>query len=632
VGNHTYKGMEKPCSIEPHLREEEEEEEREGMVHSVSASVIAKTDQNQNEDGHKTGRSTSMTWFSSLSRKTASTVKITTPKKRTFSNTLSPSRRTPESPRLNSSDWDVCQQGRQTCLGDFNPEQRRPHQPTNLPLPDLVISPSKSAECLDSSGDSSILIRSSDTNSSSSLMSEDNSRSRANSSLSNILTDILSRDNTVLDTSLSELAEEEEVPKEEVSKSKKGLKRNAAVIRLANHSSYSNISSSVDMESLDSFIMDDDSLIPNRSHSIRTNDSNQSGSATIDRSLSARSKRQQKDRLLLHGVKQFNLDPVKGLKLLEERGFLEMTPESVAQFLFRQERLSKKQIGTFLGGHQDFNKEVLSIYVKLHQFSHLLLVQALRQFLWSFRLPGEAMQIDRVMDSFAAHYCSQNPNIFEERDTCFILSFSIIMLNTALHNPNAKIKISAEQFVKQNRGINSGRDLPNDMLEAIYRNIKEEPFKIPDETYDDLMYTFFSPEREGWLEKQGGNWKNWKRRWFVLNDRCLYYFQHTAENAPKGIIPLEGVKVRPLPNKNGKDWVFEIFSDSGSEVVKGCKTDSHGAVVQGNHKHYRMAAATQEERDQWMTAIEDSIEENPFCRIIEEKKASRRHMELLHKS
>merc|ERR1719220_1217369 len=462
------------CSMEPQDRDEE--------LHSVSASVIAKTDQNQNEDGHRTGRSTSMTWFSSLTRKSGSAVKITSPKKRTFSNTLSPSRRTPESEKLNSSDWDLCQ-GRQTCLGDLEQDQKRP---AALPLPDLVISPSKSAECLDSSGDSSILIRSSD-HSSSSLMSDDNSRSRANSSLSNILTDILSRDqSTVLDTSLSELAEEEEVPKEETSRSRRGLTRNAAVTRLANHSSYSNISSSVDMESLDSFVMDDDRLMPNRSHSIRTTDSNQSGSATIDRSLSARSKRQQKDRLLLHGVKQFNLDPVKGLKLLEERGFLEMTPESVAQFLFRQERLSKKQIGTFLGSHQDFNKEVLSIFVNLHQFSHLLLVQALRQFLWSFRLPGEAMQIDRVMDSFAAHYCAQNPNIFEERDTCFIL-----MLNTALHNPNAKIKIPSEQFVKQNRGITSGRDLPNDMLEAIYRNIKEEPFKIPDETYDDLMYTFF---------------------------------------------------------------------------------------------------------------------------------------------
>ena len=118
------------------------------------------------------------------------------------------------------------------------------------------------------------------------------------------------------------------------------------------------------------------------------------------------------------------------------------------------------------------------------------------------RLPGEALQIDRIMEAFAAAFCEQNPGIFDEQDTCFILAFSIIMLNTALHNPNAKIKISAEQFVKQNRGINSGRDLPNDMLEAIYRNIKEEPFKIPDETYDDLMYTFFSPEREGWLMKQ----------------------------------------------------------------------------------------------------------------------------------
>jgi hypothetical protein len=30
-----------------------------------------------------------------------------------------------------------------------------------------------------------------------------------------------------------------------------------------------------------------------------------------------------------------------------------------------------------------------------------------------FRLPGEAMQIDRVMDAFAAHYCAQNPFIFQ---------------------------------------------------------------------------------------------------------------------------------------------------------------------------------------------------------------------------
>lgn len=74
------------------------------------------------------------------------------------------------------------------------------------------------------------------------------------------------------------------------------------------------------------------------------------------------------------------------------------------------------------------------------------------------------MQIDRIMESFAAHYCNQNPGLFDETDTCYILSFSIIMLNTALHNPNVRQKITLEQFVSQNRGINSGKDLSKEVL------------------------------------------------------------------------------------------------------------------------------------------------------------------------
>jgi len=26
----------------------------------------------------------------------------------------------------------------------------------------------------------------------------------------------------------------------------------------------------------------------------------------------------------------------------------------------------------------------------------------------------------------------------------------------------------------------------------------------------------------------GGRYKSWKRRWFILNDNCLYYFQFTT--------------------------------------------------------------------------------------------------------
>lgn len=36
-----------------------------------------------------------------------------------------------------------------------------------------------------------------------------------------------------------------------------------------------------------------------------------------------------------------------------------------------------------------------------------------RQFLWSFRLPGEAQKIDRMMEAFAQRYCHCNPGVFQ---------------------------------------------------------------------------------------------------------------------------------------------------------------------------------------------------------------------------
>ena len=44
--------------------------------------------------------------------------------------------------------------------------------------------------------------------------------------------------------------------------------------------------------------------------------------------------------------------------------------------------------GKYLGSHVEFNQEVLGHFVRCHQFEQLLLVQALRQFLWSFRYKG----------------------------------------------------------------------------------------------------------------------------------------------------------------------------------------------------------------------------------------------------
>ncbi|XP_023344069.1 cytohesin-1 [Eurytemora carolleeae] len=319
--------------------------------------------------------------------------------------------------------------------------------------------------------------------------------------------------------------------------------------------------------------------------------------------------------------KKFNMDPKKGIEFLILQNLVKETPEEVAQFLYKEEGLNKTAIGDYLGEKKDFNEAVLKAFVELHDFTDLILVQALRQFLWSFRLPGEAQKIDRMMETFAQRYCQLNPDIFTNSDTCYVLSFAIIMLNTSLHNPSVKDKPSVEQFINMNRGIYA----PPPLLAHIFFSIKTEPFKIPEDDGNDLMHTFFNPDKEGWLCKQGGRYKSWKRRWFILNDNCFYYFEFTTDKEPRGIIPLENIKVREITDRN-KEHCFELYS-GGNEVIKACKTDSEGKVVEGKHTVYRMSASTAEDKDDWIKCIQQSISHNPFYDMlaVRKKKAQSRN-------
>lgn len=55
-------------------------------------------------------------------------------------------------------------------------------------------------------------------------------------------------------------------------------------------------------------------------------------------------------------------------------------------------------------------------------------------------------------------------SLISSTDTCYVLSFAIIMLNTSLHNPNVRDKPPVERFISMNRGINEGGDLPEELL------------------------------------------------------------------------------------------------------------------------------------------------------------------------
>ena len=67
-------------------------------------------------------------------------------------------------------------------------------------------------------------------------------------------------------------------------------------------------------------------------------------------------------------------------------------------------------------------------------------------------MPGEAQKIDRMMEQFAVRYCECNSNIFSSKDACYVLAFSIIMLNTSLHNPSVKNKVREREREREGEG------------------------------------------------------------------------------------------------------------------------------------------------------------------------------------
>ena len=323
---------------------------------------------------------------------------------------------------------------------------------------------------------------------------------------------------------------------------------------------------------------------------------------------------------LIAGKKKFNQDSKKGMAYLIECDVVKNTVHGVASFLKTTNGLSKTAIGDFLGERDEFNVDVLKEYVTLHDFKEKQLDVALRQFLWSFRLPGEAQKIDRMMESFASHYCACNPGVFSNTDTCYVLSFSIIMLNTSLHNPSVRDKPSIDSFISMNRGINDGKDLPTPLLTSLYDSIKKNEFKVPED--DNEITPFFNPDKEGWLLKQGGGrYKTWKRRWFVLSDNCLFYFEYTSDKEPKGIIPLENLQIREMHDQR-KPNCFEIYLPDVAllQTIKCAKTDSEGRIVEGKHLTYKFSAATPKDQDQWIGCIRKSISKDPYYDMIAARK------------
>ncbi|KAM0975057.1 brefeldin A-inhibited guanine nucleotide-exchange protein 5-like [Malus sylvestris] len=195
-------------------------------------------------------------------------------------------------------------------------------------------------------------------------------------------------------------------------------------------------------------------------------------------------------------ISEFNRQPVKGVEYLKSNKLVENTPSSVAQFLRSTPCLDKAMIGEYLGHHEEFPLAVMHAYVDSMKFSGMKFDTAIRELLKGFRLPGEAQKIDRIMEKFAERYCADNPGLFKNADTAYILAYAVILLNTDAHNPMVWPKMSKLDFIRMNAVDDAEECAPTELLEEIYDSIVKEEIRMKDETASLEKSGKYKPEGE----------------------------------------------------------------------------------------------------------------------------------------
>uniref|UniRef100_A0A093VLR4 SEC7 domain-containing protein n=1 Tax=Talaromyces marneffei PM1 TaxID=1077442 RepID=A0A093VLR4_TALMA len=205
-----------------------------------------------------------------------------------------------------------------------------------------------------------------------------------------------------------------------------------------------------------------------------------------------KSQRQRK-KIIVQGATKFNEDPKAGVAYLASQGIIENPddPELVARFLKGTTRVSKKILGEFIAKKQ--NEKLLAAFINLFDFAGKSVIEALRELLGSFRLPGESPLIERIVTFFSEIYMAKaQPEGIADKDALFVLIYGIIMLNTNLYNPNVKNadRMTCVDFARNLRGVNGGKDFDQDELQSIYDSIKQNEIILPDEHENKHAFDF----------------------------------------------------------------------------------------------------------------------------------------------
>lgn len=259
--------------------------------------------------------------------------------------------------------------------------------------------------------------------------------------------------------------------------------------------------------------------------------------------------------------KIFNEKPKKGVPLLIEKKFIKSdSEEDIAQFLFENNgRLNKKTIGLLLCDPS--HTSLLKKFIDLFDFKDLRVDEAIRILLTKFRLPGESQQIERIIEAFSARYVESHNSdsgetnvsnndedlsaIQPDADSVFILSYSVIMLNTDLHNPQVKEHMTFDDYCSNLKGCYNQQNFPQWYLDRIYCSIRDKEIVMPEEHHGN----------DRWFEDA---WNNLISSTMVMTQIQAHLEKDYSSLVPQEICQFDGA-IFQYVGRSIVDTFFKIF-------------------------------------------------------------------------
>ena len=215
---------------------------------------------------------------------------------------------------------------------------------------------------------------------------------------------------------------------------------------------------------------------------------------TADGEAAAFAAAKERKHSLAAGVAVFNRDPAAGVRALVAAGCVPPDPAALAAFLKAQGgAVDPTALGVLFGSPDPAAQAVLRAHAAAIDYRGLPLDAALRSFLSGFRLPGEAQQIDRIVQTFADAYAAQqqeqnkgggsagaapSSSTLASADAAYLVAFALVMLNTDAHHPAAPASLTRADFAGMCEAAVGG-GLDRGELDAMFDRVTAEEIAPP---------------------------------------------------------------------------------------------------------------------------------------------------------